>query len=116
MRFIKACSEDARGYTSCQQFSDIANLAEGQLNLIDEEIQKTVNKEHAWKSVINDKNQSNLKQIELMWRKMGWFVGTLEVPQQEIKDGTMVFIQKGKELTHERIKVIRFADHDGYVT
>ena len=86
------------------------------LNSIDEEIQNTVNTEHTWKSDINEKNHSNLKQIELMWRRTERFVATLEVPpaQQEIKDGALSFIQKGKELTHERIKVIRFADRDGW--
>ena len=40
----------------------------------------------------------------------------LDVPlaQEEIKEGAIAFIEKGKLLTHEKMKVIRFADGEGW--
>ena len=34
--------------------------------------------------------------------------------QEELKTGALNFIEKGKQLTHDRIKLIRFADRDGW--
>ena len=91
-------------------------LAPSLLDTIDEEILKTKDKEHSWKSLINERNHSTLREIELMWNRTERFVETLEVPpgQEEIKTGALSFIAKGKKITHERLKVIRFADRDGW--
>ena len=43
-------------------------------------------------------------------------VGVLQVPeeQKELKDAALKFINEGKRLSHERLKVFRFADRDGW--
>ena len=65
---------------------------------------------------MNEKNYSSLRQVELMWKRTERFVDALEVPasQEELKTGAMNYIAKGKQLTHDRLKVIRFADRDGW--
>ena len=39
------------------------------LDTIDEEIQQTRELEHNWKSNVNERNYTNLRQIEQMWRR-----------------------------------------------
>ena len=91
-------------------------MAPSLLDTIDEEIQQTKEEDHVWKSQINERNYSAMRQVELMWRRTERFVDSLEVPvqQEEIKEGAMNYIKKGKELVHQRLKVIRFADKDGW--
>ena len=86
------------------------------LDTIDEEIQQTRDSEHNWKSNVNERNYSNLKQIEQMWRRTERFVQVLEVgaEQETLKTGALSFIEKGKKLTHDRLKLLRFADRDGW--
>ena len=86
------------------------------LNSIDEEIENTVGKFQGWRNEINERNHDNLKQIEMMWKRTERFVEALEVPpaQEEIKQGGMAYIDKGKSLTYERMKVIKFADREGW--
>ena len=44
------------------------------------------------------------------------FVQVLEVgaDQETLKTGALNFIEKGKQLTHDRLKLLRFADRDGW--
>ena len=34
--------------------------------------------------------------------------------QETLKTGALSFIEKGKKLTHDRLKLLRFADRDGW--
>ena len=71
---------------------------------------------HEWRTQVNKDNFNTLFEIERMWQRSERFVGALEVPrdQSEIKTSALEFIKKGKDLTHDRMKVIKFADRDGW--
>ena len=71
---------------------------------------------HEWRTQVNKDNFNTLFQIEQMWKRTERFVGTLEVQpdQADLKSSALDFIKKGKHLTHERLKVIKFADRSGW--
>ena len=44
------------------------------LDTINEEIEQSRDQEHNWRSTVNEKNYSSLRQVELMWKKAERFV------------------------------------------
>ena len=85
-----------------------------------EKIDKTIDKskehsDHVWSNAINKSNFNALREIKQMWERTERFVGACNVSpdDKELKDGAMKYITEGKKLTHERIKVLRYADRDG---
>ena len=77
---------------------------------------KRVHDNYEWRTNINRDNFNALYEIEQMWKKTERFVGTLEVSteQAELKASATAAIEKGKHLTHQRLKVLKFADRDGW--
>ena len=77
---------------------------------------KRAHDSHDWRTNVNRDNFNALYEIEQMWKKTERFVGSLEVsPEQaELKASATAAIEKGKGLTHQRLKVIKFADRDGW--
>ncbi len=95
----------------------LKNLSSSFLNKIDDEIDKSkAYDNHIWQNKINKSNFDALRQVEQMWERTERYVDALEVdPEQgELKKGALNFIKEGKNFTHERLKVIRFADRDGW--
>ena len=71
---------------------------------------------HDWKNDINKSNFNALQQVEKMWERSERFADVLQVPedQKQLKDQLIDFMKEGKKLTRDRLKVIRFADRDGW--
>ena len=71
---------------------------------------------HDWKNQINKSNCDVLRQVEQLWARTERYVDVLEVTneQEVFKAGAMDMIQKGKALVHDRLKLIRFADREGW--
>ena len=69
-----------------------------------------------WKTPVNKDNFNNMHQIHQLWKRTERFVGSLDVPPEQIqlKAASMKAIEEGKKLTHDRMKLIRFADRDGW--
>ena len=87
------------------------------LELIDTEVEKSrAGDAHVWSNNINKSNYDAIQQVERMWTRTERMVGVLQVPeeQKELKDAALKFINEGKRLPHERLKVFRFADRDGW--
>jgi hypothetical protein len=88
------------------------------LDRVDDSISKSTEHEgYKWNNDINKNNYMELRKVERLWERTERFVDTLQVPddQKELKTGTMKFITEGKTLTHNRLKVFRFADKEGWV-
>ena len=69
-----------------------------------------------WRNEINRSNYNALAEIQTMWERTERFVAAME-PREghgELKDGAEDFIRRGKALVHNRLKVLRFADRDGW--
>ena len=87
------------------------------LNTIDAEIEKSRRHEHYdWQNKINRSNFDELRQIEQLWERTEKFVGALDVAddQKELKAAALKYMEEGKRITHDRLKLIRFADRDGW--
>ena len=87
------------------------------LDLINVEVETARKHDHReWRTQVNKENFNTLHQVEQMWKRTERFVSALEVQheQAELKAATMDAIAKGKKLTHDRLKVIRYADRDGW--
>ena len=71
---------------------------------------------HEWKNDINKSNFDALHQVEQLWSRTERYVDSLEVAQEQapLKTGALETIQKGKNLVHERLKLLRSADRDGW--
>ena len=71
---------------------------------------------HDWNTNVNKDNFNTLHQVEMLSERTERFVSALEVQpdQAELKNASLEMIKKGKNLIHERMKVIRFADRDGW--
>ena len=71
---------------------------------------------HEWKTQVNKNNFDTLYQVEQLWKRTERFVDALEVQgeQADLKTGALGMIEKGKQLVHDRLKLIRFADRDGW--
>ena len=88
-----------------------------ELNTIDAEIEKSRRHEHYdWQNKINRSNFDELRQIEQLWERTEKFVGALDVAddQKELKAAALKYMEEGKRITHDRLKLIRFADRDGW--
>ena len=91
--------------------------ATGILDSIDGEITKAREHDgHEWKNKINRSNFDALRDIELMWERAERFVSVLNVEgdQADLKAGAVKYIEQGKNLTKQRLKVLRIADRDGW--
>ena len=71
---------------------------------------------HEWRTQVNKNNFDTMYQVEQLWKRTERFVDALEVTaeQAELKSGAMDMISKGKKIVHDRLKLIRFADRDGW--
>ena len=71
---------------------------------------------HEWKTPVNKDNFHNMHQIHQLWKRTERFVGSLDVsPEQvQLKAASMKAIEQGKQIAHDRMKLIRFADRDGW--
>ena len=71
---------------------------------------------HDWKTPVNKDNFNALHQVHQLWKKTELFVGALDVraEQEEMKAASIEAIKKGKEIVHDRMKIVRFADRDGW--
>ena len=86
-------------------------------NKIDDSIEKAKeHDDHVWHNPINKSNFNAARQIKQMWERTERFVEAMQVvpDHTELKDGAMKFIKEGKRLTHDRLKVLRYADREGW--
>ena len=87
------------------------------MDAMDDELEKANEyANHEWRTQINRDNFNSVHEIEKMWKPTERFVKALEVDrdQADLKKGAVDFIEKGKKLTRDRMKVIRYADRDGW--
>ena len=72
--------------------------------------------QHAWNNQINKSNFDALRSVHQMWERTERLEDAMEPSpdQQVLKDSATKFIKEGKNLTHQRLKVLRFADRDGW--
>ena len=71
---------------------------------------------HDWKTPINKNNFDALHQVEQLWKRTERYVSVLEVPaeQAQLKSAALEMVEKGKKIIHDRLKIIRYADRDGW--
>ena len=69
-----------------------------------------------WRNEINRSNYNALAEIQMMWERTERFVDAMEPRegQQDLKGAAKTVIEKGKTLVRDRLKVLRFADRDGW--
>ena len=71
---------------------------------------------HVWNTPINKSNFDILQQVEQLWARSERYVEVLDVSNDQavFKQGAIDMMKKGKSLIHERIKLIKYADREGW--
>ena len=71
---------------------------------------------HDWKTPINKENFNCRYQVEQLGKRTERLVDAMELPEDQavLKATALEAIEKGKNIVHERLKVIRYADRDGW--
>ena len=109
---LKLVAENAYKFVRDQHNKSSTEL----LDKIDEEIDKSKKYDsHEWQNQINKSNFDALRQVQLMWERAERMVkATVPIPDhQELKVGSLKFIEQGKKLTHDRLRLLMFANKDG---
>ena len=71
---------------------------------------------HDWQNPTNKLTFDTMHQVEQLWKKTERLVGAIEFQreQQNLKEVTLHIVHKGKEIAYEHLKLIRFADLEGW--
>ena len=71
---------------------------------------------HTWRTDVNKSNHDSLKQAEQIYLRAQRFVEACEVTEESrsFHQGAIDMMNKGKQILHERIKMIKFADKESW--
>ena len=71
---------------------------------------------HDWQNPTNKLTYNAMHQVEQLWKKTERLVGAIDFQpeQQKLKEATLHTVQEGKDITYEHLKLIRFADREGW--